>query len=206
MYKNDQFEQALVDEINKYGKPMDFAAGDVIMDYGKYIRFMPLVQKGTIKVMHMDEEGREILLYYLSGNDTCSMAYSFSLDAQQSEIKAIAEDEVSLIAISHEKLDEWLCKYKTWKSYILQNFNNRFIELLKTIDTIAFKKLDERLIEYLNEKRKVTGSAVIKASHHAIADDLGTSRVVVSRLLKHLENEGKLLLYRNELKIMKDLH
>ena len=198
------FEPALVKEMIQFGEMKYFKEGDIIMDYGKYIRMMPIVVKGTIKVFRMDDSGKEILLYYLSSNESCSMAYSCCVEAKKSEVKAIAEDEVELIAIPHIKLDEWLCKYPSWKNYIMRSFNERFLELLKSIESIAFHKLDERLIAYLKEKKRLSGSNVIKASHYLIADEMATSRVVVSRLLKHLENDGKILLYRNEIKLLKD--
>ena len=198
------FEPELVKEMTQFGEMKFFKEGDIIMDYGKYIRMMPIVVKGTIKVFRMDDTGKEILLYYLSSNESCSMAYSCCVEAKKSEVKAIAEDDVELIAIPHIKLDEWLCKYPSWKNYIMRSFNERFLELLKSIESIAFHKLDERLIAYLKEKKRLSGSNVIKASHYVIADELATSRVVVSRLLKHLENDGKILLYRNEIKLLKD--
>ena len=198
------FEPALIKEIQQFGELKSFREGDLIMDYGKYIRMMPIVTKGTLKVLRMDENGKEILLYYLSSNESCSMAYSCCLEAKKSEVKAIAEEDGELIAIPHTKLDEWLCKYPSWKNYIMRSFNERFLELLKSIESIAFHKLDERLIAYLREKQRLSGSSVIKASHYLIADELATSRVVVSRLLKQLENEGKILLYRNEIKLLKD--
>ena len=198
------FEPALIKEIQQFGELKSFREGDLIMDYGKYIRVMPIVTKGTLKVLRMDENGKEILLYYLSSNESCSMAYSCCLEAKKSEVKAIAEEDGELIAIPHTKLDEWLCKYPSWKNYIMRSFNERFLELLKSIESIAFHKLDERLIAYLREKQRLSGSSVIKASHYLIADELATSRVVVSRLLKQLENEGKILLYRNEIKLLKD--
>ena len=198
------FEPELVKELAQFGEMKFYKEGDIIMDYGKYIRMMPIVVKGTIKVFRMDDTGKEILLYYLSSNESCSMAYSCCVEAKKSEVKAIAEDDVELIAIPHIKLDEWLCKYPSWKNYIMRSFNERFLELLKSIESIAFHKLDERLIAYLKEKKRLSGSNVIKASHYVIADELATSRVVVSRLLKHLENDGKILLYRNEIKLLKD--
>ncbi|WP_411275525.1 Crp/Fnr family transcriptional regulator [Daejeonella sp.] len=199
---NSTFEPALIQEMQKFGELKHFKEGDIIMDYGKYIRMMPIIVNGTIKVLRMDETGKEILLYYLSSNESCSMAYSCCVEAKKSEIKAIAEDDVELIAIPHTKLDEWLCKYPSWKNYIMRSFNERFLELLKSIESIAFHKLDERLISYLKEKQRFSGSSVIKVSHYLIADELATSRVVISRLLKQLENEGKILLYRNEIKLL----
>lgn len=199
------FEPELVKEMYQFGEIKQFSEGDIIMDYGKYIRMMPIILKGTIKVFRMDETGKEILLYYLSSNESCSMAYSCCMEAKKSEVKAIAEDEVELIAIPHIKLEEWLCKYPSWKSYIMRSFNERFLELLKSIESIAFHKLDERLIAYLKEKQRLSGSSVIKASHYQVADDLATSRVVISRLLKQLENDKKIILYRNEIKLLPSL-
>lgn len=197
------FEPALIDEIQEFGELRSFKEGDIIMDYGKYVRMLPIVIKGNIKVTRMDEEGKEILLYYLSNNESCSMAYSCCMESKKSEVRAIAEDEVELMAIPHNKLDEWLCKYPGWKHYILQGFNDRFLELLRSIESIAFRKLDERLVAYLKDRQRLAGSSLIKVSHNQIAEDLATSRVVISRLLKQLEDEGSILLYRNEIKLLK---
>jgi len=195
-------ELKLIDEIIKGCKVMSFKEGDVIIDYSKQIKFMPLIVSGTIRVMRKDEEGHELLLYYLSSNESCAMAYTCCMEARKSEIKAIAEDNVELISIPHEKLDEWLVKYPSWKSYIFNSFTQRFNELLKSLESIAFHKLDERLINYLKNKSKVTGKSSIMLSHNQIAEEMGTSRVVISRLLKQLENNKKLLLYRNEIKLL----
>lgn len=198
------FELPLIDEIRQFGELVPFKEGDIIMDYGKYIRMMPIVISGTLKILKKDEQGKEILLYYLSSNESCSMAYSCCLEAKKSEVKAIAEEDGELVAIPHTKLDEWLCKYPSWKNYIMKSFNERFLEMLKSIESIAFHKLDDRLITYLKEKKRLSGSSVIRASHYLIADELATSRVVISRLLKQLENDGRILLYRNEIKLLND--
>lgn len=200
------FEAALVKEMFQFGEIKHFKEGEIIVDFGKYIRMMPLILKGSIKVLKMDDEGNEILLYYLSNNESCSMAYSCCLEAKKSEVKAIAEEDIEILAIPHLKLDEWLCKYPSWKNYIMRSFNERFLEMLKSIESIAFHKLDERLVKYLKDKQKHSGSSLIKASHYQIADELATSRVVVSRLLKQLENNKKILLYRNEIKLLNDFN
>ncbi len=201
---NSIFEPALVKEMYEFGEIRQFKEGDLIMDYGKYIRYMPLILTGTIKVLRKEENGKELLLYYLSNNESCSMAYSCCVEAKKSEIKAIAEEAVEILAIPQLKLDEWLCKFPSWKNYIMRSFNERFLELLKNIESIAFHKLDERLIAYLRGKKQVVGSNVIKVSHYLIAEELATSRVVISRLLKQLENDGRIILYRNEIKLLKD--
>lgn len=196
------FEAKLIDEIIKEGEILSFKEGDIIMDYGKPVRFMPLILSGTIRVMRKDEEEREIILYYLSNNESCAMAYACCMEAKKSEVRAIAEDNVELIKIPHNKLDEWLIKYPSWKSYIFGSFTQRFNELLKSLESVAFHKLDERLINYLKAKAKITGKNAIQLSHNQIAEEMGTSRVVISRLLKQLENDNKLVLYRNEIKLL----
>lgn len=196
------FERQLVEEIIESGEVMSLREGDVVMDYDKKVTFLPLVLSGTIRVMRRDEEGREILLYYLSNNESCAMAYACCMEAKKSEVKAVAEDNVELIRIPHNKLDEWLVKYPSWKSYIFNSFAHRFNEMLKSLESVAFHKLDERLVKYLRNKAKVSGKNSIQLSHNQIAEEMGTSRVVISRLLKQLENDNKLVLYRNEIKLL----
>lgn len=195
-------EKPLIDEIIAEGEVCTVHEGDVLMDYSKQIRFMPLILSGTLRVMRKDEEDREILLYYLSNNESCAMAYTCCMESKKSEIKAIAEDTVEYIKIPHEKLDEWLVKYPSWKSYIFNSFAQRFNELLKSLESVAFHKLDQRLVNYLKEKAKIAGKSSVLLSHNQIAEEMGTSRVVISRLLKQLENEKKLILYRNEIKLL----
>jgi len=195
----------LVDEINEFGKKLQFQEGDIIIDYDKMIQSMPIVVSGTVRVMRKDENGNEILLYYLNSNESCAMAYTCCMEARKSEIKAVAETDCQIVSVPHHKLDEWLIKYPTWKGYIFKSFTDRFNELLKSLESLAFQKLDERLIRYLKNKTSASGKMVDSLSHQQIADELGTSRVVVSRLLKMLENEKKVILYRNELKVLSSL-
>jgi CRP/FNR family transcriptional regulator len=122
-----------------------------------------------------------------------------------SEVRAVAEEDSEGILIPIEMMDEWMSKYPTWKSFVMRTIRMRFNELLRTIDGIAFHKLDERLVTYLKEKSKASGSALINLTHQQIADELATSRVVISRLLKQLENQKKLLLYRNQIKLLSDM-
>ncbi len=196
------FGKELTDEIIACGLFQEYREGEVIVDYDKYIKSMPIVISGVVKVFRRDEDGNEILLYYISNNESCAMAYTCCMEARKSEIKAVADTPVELLFIPHDKLDEWLIKYPVWKSYVFNSFTQRFNELLRSLESIAFQKLDERLIRYLKNKSEVTGSKVISLSHQQIADEMGTSRVVVSRMLKILENQKKLILYRNELKLL----
>ncbi len=196
------FGKELTDEILAAGSQQQFNEGDVIVDYDRYIKAMPIVLNGIVKVFRRDDEGNEILLYYISNNESCAMAYTCCMEARKSEIKAVADTAVDILFIPHEKLDDWLLKYPVWKSYVFNSFTQRFNELLRSLESIAFQKLDERLIRYLKNKSEITGTKVISLSHQQIADELGTNRVVVSRMLKILENQKKVILYRNELKIL----
>ena len=133
------------------------------------------------------------------------MTFTCCMEHHASEIKAVAEEDVEFLAIPIEVMDEWLVKFSTWKSFVMKTIRTRFNEMLKTIDQIAFQKLDERLISYLKEKSRISGSTLVNLSHEQIAGELATSRVVISRLLKKLENDGKVLLYRNQIKLLKEL-
>ncbi len=199
------FEPELLERLDHVAKHVSVKAGETVIEIGTTVRIMPIVLSGTLKVSRIDEEGREILLYYINPNESCAMSFTCCMQHFPSEIKVVAEEDSEILTIPVTVMDEWLVKYPTWKSFVMISIRNRFNEILKAIDQIAFQKLDERLISYLKEKSKKTGSTLINASHEQIAGDLATSRVVISRLLKKLENDKKLLLYRNQIKLLKEL-
>mgnify|MGYP000290611278 FL=1 len=199
------FEPGLIKELHAKSKFITVKAGDVILDIGETVRQIPIILKGSVKVSRIDDDGKELLLYYVNPKESCAMTFTCCMQQHPSEIKAVAEEEVEMLAVPINVMDQWIVKYPSWKSFVMKTIQNRFNELLKTIDQIAFQKLDERLITYLKEKSKATNSTLINLSHQQIADELATSRVVISRLLKNLENEKKLLLYRNQIKLLKDL-
>ena len=120
-------------ENTKFGELRCFKDGELVMDYGKYIRMMQMVVQCTLKVLKKDDSVNEILLYYLFSSETCSMAYSCCLEEKKSEVKANAEGDLTIVAILHNKLDEWLCKYPSWKNYIMRSLNEHFSEMLKSI-------------------------------------------------------------------------
>lgn len=199
------FEAELIREIEQKSKIINVKAGDLILDIGQIVRVIPIVIDGAVKVSRLDEDGRELLLYYINPREGCAMTFTCCMQQYPSEIRAVAEEDITLLAVPVSVMDEWLVKYPSWKSFVMRTIRARFNELLKTVDQIAFQRLDERLVTYLKEKSKHTGSKLINLSHQQIADDLGTARVVISRLLKKLENDGKVLLFRNQLKIIKEL-
>ncbi|MEO9257800.1 MAG: Crp/Fnr family transcriptional regulator [Crocinitomicaceae bacterium] len=201
----DIFEPELLKEFEQKAKLHSVKANEVILNYGQNVKLMPIIISGSVKISRMDEDGRELVLYYLNPNEGCAMTFTCCTEQIPSEIKATAEEDVEFLAVPIAAMDEWMKKYTSWKNFVMRTIQLRFNELLKTIDQIAFQKLDERLIHYLKEKSKATGSSLINLSHEQIANELATSRVVISRLLKKLENDKKLLLYRNQIKLLREL-
>src|SRR5690554_2874578 len=196
------FEPQLLEEFISIAKEVSVKEGDVILDYGQIVRSMPIIASGTVKVSRMDDEGREILIDKENTNDSCAMNFNYCMEQFPSENKPVAEKDVVKLTVPITDMDEWLMKYSTWKSFVMGTIHDRFNEMLNTIDQIAFQKLDERLKYYLQQKAKHTGSKLLNLSHEEIARDLATSRVVISRLLKKLENDELLLLYRNQIKLL----
>lgn len=196
------FEEDLINEIAEIGTLMSFTENQEIINIGDFIKSMPLLLSGAIKIMREDEAGEELVLYYLEKGDTCAMTLSCCMGETKSKIRAVAENEVTLIMLPKEKMTAWLSTYKTWQSFILQSYHNRVNELLVAIDTVAFLKMDERLFKYLKDKAMVNHNDELITTHKQIAEDLHTSRVVISRLLKKLENEGKIELFRNNIKVL----
>lgn len=196
------FEDELLQEINNVGTYRDIPEGLKLIEIGDYIKSMPLLISGAIKILREDKEGDELILYFIEQGDTCAMTLSCCLGDSKSEIRAIAETDARLIMVPVQKMEEWLGKYKSWRNFVLQSYQNRMTELLEAIDTIAFLKMDERLFKYLKDKAMVNHNDVIHVTHQEIASDMHTSRVVISRLLKALEINGRIELHRNNIKVL----
>lgn len=196
------FEEELLEEIIQVSKAIDFKEGDVLIDYNQYIKMMPLLLSGAVKVMREDYDSGELLLYYLERGDTCAMSMTCCLGEKQSEIRAIGEVPGVILMIPVQKMSEWIGKYKSWMSFVFESYNNRINELLNAVDTIAFMDMNDRLLNYLFEKSKIENNTIVYKTHQDIAKELNTSRVVVSRLLKALETEGRIKLNRNSIEIL----
>ena len=196
------FEKALIEEINQFGTFREVPEGFLLIDFGQYIRSMPLLVSGAIKVFREDPQGNELLLYFLEEGDTCAMTLNCCLGQTQSEIRAVAEMDTKLIMIPIQKMEEWTGKYRSWRNFVFESYHNRLMEMLESIDSIAFLRMDERLLKYLKEKVAVNHSAILHTTHKEIAYDLHTSRVVISRLLKTLENNGEIKLHRNNIEVL----
>jgi len=196
------FEEALLDEIAKVAIYKEFKADDYLIEIGDYIKTMPLLLTGAIKILREDENGDDLLLYFLERGDTCAMTLTCCMGQSKSSIRAIAETDGAMLMIPVEKMEEWLTKYKTWRNFVFDSYNVRLNEMLEAIDTLAFMNLDERLYKYLTDKAKVIGDTEIHNTHQEIAYEMHTSRVVISRLLKALELQGKIKLHRNKIEIL----
>lgn len=197
------FEDKLIEEIAEVSLLRDFKEGDILIDFGDSIRKMPLLIKGAIKILREDFDEGELLLYFIEKGDTCAMTMACCLGETKSEIRAVAETSGQLIMIPVSKMEDWLGKYRSWRNYVFNSYNNRLKEMLSAIDNLAFMNMDERLYSYLTDKSKILNSKEIHSTHQEIAYDLHTSRVVVSRLLKALENKGKIRLNRASIEMLK---
>ena len=195
------FEKKLLEEIIEVSSLQKVTKGDIMIDVGEQVKFIPILTNGAIKVVREDESGEEILLYFVECGNTCAMTLNCCLENSRSEIRAICEKDTTLIMVPVSQMDNWLVKYRSWRNFIFQNYQNRLNEMLKAIDSLTFLKLDERLRKYLKEKSKVADNSNITVTHLDIATDLNSSRVVISRLLKQMENDGEVSLGRNTIKI-----
>lgn len=194
-------DQDLMDEIIEVGSIETIPSGQIIMDVGKYIKTVPLIIEGSIRILREDEDGRELFLYYLRKGETCAVSLTCCMASEKSSIRAICEEDTVILRVPVQYVDIWTAKYIPWKNFVMNTYRDRYEELLSTIDSIAFMKLDERLWKYLINKVDLTKTTEIKITHQEIADDLHSTREVISRLLKQLEGQGKIKLGRNSIKI-----
>ena len=199
------FEPELMDRVQANATLMNLNSGDVMLKIGKPVWGIPLLAKGTVKISRVNDEGQEILLYYVKAGETCAMSFTCWMTTQVSSVKSTAEEECVVYVIPGKGADEWMQQYPSWKKFVMNTILDGFTEIVKSIDDVAFKKMDDRLISYLKEKSSISGSSLINLTHQQIADELGTNRVVVSRLVKKLETDGRLLLYRNQIKLLRPL-
>ncbi|HXB34865.1 MAG TPA: Crp/Fnr family transcriptional regulator [Puia sp.] len=195
-------DSGLLEEIEKLGVYHTFQPGDIIIPPEKYIRCIPLIIKGTIRVSRVDSEGNELFLYYISTGQSCAVSFGACLTDKVSCIKAVAEEEIELISIPVKIAREWFRQFENWRTYVAMTLGDRFDELIKAIDSIAFKRTDERLINFLSARSKALNSNTIHITHREIAGELSTSREVVSRLLKRLEQEKEVRLSRNKIELV----
>ena len=203
LYKQfPQFEPELLQEIEACATLQELPANTLIMDVGLPIRSMPLILSGNVKIFREDEEGHELFLYYIEGGEACALSLICSGRERISKIKAISMDPVRLLRVPMDKMDNWMRRYSSWYLFVLETYQFRLEGMLNTIDQIAFKNMDQRLMNHLRVLSEAANSYVIEATHRSIAAELGSSREVISRLLKRLEHRGIISLSRNHIKII----
>jgi len=196
------FEAELINEICEAGILRKFKEGEVIMDIGQTITHMPLVLSGSVKIMTEDEEGNDLLLYYLELGDTCAVTLNCCTRASKSSVRAMTETYAELLFVPVQKMEEWMVKYSKWRAFVLDSYNTRLNEMLEAIDNLAFNNMEERLIKYLKDKVWVNKSPELHITHYQIANDLHSSRVVISRLMKKLEKDNLIVQHRNKVEVL----
>jgi len=197
------FSTELIAEIEANGQLFSAKDGDILMDIGDTMQFMPVLLEGAIKVLREDEEGDELLLYFLESGDTCAMTISCCMGDRKSKVRTVAERDSTIIMIPLEKMSDWIQEFSDWRLFVFDSYSMRLSELLESIDSLAFLNMHDRVYKYLKNKMLANGDSELNVTHREIASDLHTSRVVISRVLKSLEREGRISLHRNRLQVLK---
>lgn len=185
--------------IGEHGELIAIAEGEELIRDGQYIKSFPLVIEGTVRVYRLDDDGRELLLYYLNPGEVCAMALTCCMGHIRSNIKAVAESPATVVRVPVPLLDQWMATYRTWKEFVMYAYRRRFDELLETIDGIAFMNMDSRLLKFFTDRYKSTNQTTFTGTHQDIALALNSSREVVSRLLKKLEQQRRIVIGRNKI-------
>jgi CRP/FNR family transcriptional regulator len=192
-----QFEPALIEMLTEHATLKSFDAGDLLMNTGQNMRFTMLVVEGLVKLYREGEEGGDFFMYYIHPGGACALSMICSTKQETSEVKAMAVDQTKVLAIPTSLMDDLMKNYKTWYYFVLETYRARFEELLVVIDHISFKAMDERLEFYLERQYKDLGTRKLMITHAEIANDLNSSREVISRLLKKMEQQKKVILHRS---------
>lgn len=192
----------LREKLYEYSMVKNYREGDIILNENSNIRAIPIVTSGSIRVIRTDDDGREILLYYIKAGESCIMSFLGGLHHETSKVKAEVEEDSEILFLPVEKVSLLMKEYPEWLDYIFRLYHKRFEELLEVINAVAFKKVDERLLLLLRKKSELTGSKTIPVTHEQLANELGTARVVVSRLLKQLEENKTVELGRNKITLL----
>lgn len=195
-------ENQLIDEIAVQAVHKEYIEGESVIKVGEYITSVPLILSGTVKISRINDNGQEVFLYYLKKGDTCADTLQCCFANQKSNVSAVAEENTALLLVDIRMVNLWSSKYKSWKEFVMLSFKDKFNQLLEALDAIAFQKIDERLLAYLKERQNILQTSELHITHQDIAYDLNTSREVISRLLKSLENTNQVKLGRNRITIL----
>tara|TARA_R110001592_G_scaffold19229_6_gene78998 strand:+ start:3267 stop:3917 length:651 start_codon:yes stop_codon:yes gene_type:complete len=201
-YYSDIFEEKLIKEILKVGNFDVIKEGELLVDIGDDLTHIPLIFKGTVKVIRQAKEGEELALYYLKPGDTCAISFINCIETKKSVFEAVIESDLEAVFVPVDLIDEWLVKYKSWRRYIIDSYHFRLMEMLGSIDSLAFTSMHERLLKYLVDRTERSHTVELDITHQEIANDMNTSRVVISRLMKQLQNEGKIVSSRNKIQVI----
>ena len=196
-----QLEPALLEQIEKEGTIKEIHVGEILMRTGQYVKSTMLVLDGMIKIFRENEDGNEFLMYYLQPGEACAITMVCASKMEASKVMAKAMEDSTILMIPIQLMDEWMSKYKSWYYFVLETYRNRFEELLVLIDHVAFRNMDERLLFYLQRHAEVNQTNSINLSHQQIADELNSSREVISRLLKKMEQRKIVSLQRNSIEL-----
>ena len=196
------FSKELIEDIKTNQIIKNFSSGEVIMRTGEYIKNTVLITKGTIKVYREDVDGGEFFMYYLQPGQACALSMVCAINNEKSQIMAKVDEDAELIMVPLPLMDKWMMQHRTWYEFVIGSYRNRFEEVLEVIDSIAFRAMDERLEFYLKRQVEACGCKELKLSHQEIGSDLNTSREVISRLLKKMEQRGLVKLHRNQIEIL----
>ena len=198
-------QPGFLDELPEQSSHHLLKAGTELLAPGAYIQAVPLVLRGLIKVIREEAGGREVLLYYIQPGESCAMTLASTLKRERSLIRAVAVEESEVIALASNWVHTLSWQHPAWRHFVLDTYHQRFEELLAVLDGVCFLQLDERLVRYLKDQMRLSGGTMIELSHQTIAEDLNTSREVISRLLKQLESKGMVRLHRGRLKVLREL-
>lgn len=198
----DIFHSELQKEIETAGYIKNFAAGSVIVDMHTYIRSIPVVLNGSIKVIRTDADGKEILLYYIKPGESCIVSILAAMSYETAKIRAEVEEDAEIILLPADKVKEWVKKYPEWTDFIFNLYQKRFEELLDMVNAVAFQKIDTRILHLLKQKSQLYNSKEIQVTHQQLADELGITREATSRVLKQMEKEEQIMLSRNKIKLL----
>lgn len=198
-FTDNQLRESLVRD----GRPMRVPAGTVIIDYDDPVRMMPLVLDGNIKVSRLSDDGGELLLYFLGAGDSCAMTFTCCEENKRSEVKAVTEEDTTILGLPLDRFPEWMFRYRCWQQFVLQSYSRRMNELIFAVDQVAFNQLDVRLHNYIEKRASMRADQTVQATHRNIADDLNVSREAISRLLKALEKRGSIALGRNQIRLLR---
>ena len=201
-YFSNIFEEGLIDEIVKVGHLDKIKSGDLMIDIGEDMTHIPLILSGIVKIIRKEKSGDELVLYFLERGDTCAISFVNCINRKTSLFKGVVEQDIEAIFLPVENIDDWLIKFKTWRYFIIDSYHYRLIEMVESIDSLAFMKMDQRLFKYLTDKVKITKDVNLEITHQQIANDLNTSRVVVTRLIKQLHEEGKIYSTRSKIRVL----